>query len=74
MRGIVRTYDLIPDGVRIVVAWEDMGVGTSIFIPCINTTQAVKEVKQITAERGWGVETRVCNENGLHGVRIWRNV
>ncbi len=74
MRGIVLTYDLIPDGVKIVVAWENMGVGTSIFVPCINTTRAVKEVKQITAEKGWGIETRVCEENGMQGVRIWRNV
>ena len=28
-RGILRTYDLCPDGQRIVVQWDKMFVGTS---------------------------------------------
>ena len=42
VRGILRTYDLDPDGVRVVVNWHDVQVGMSVFIPCINTNKAVR--------------------------------
>lgn len=74
MQRVVKTYDLIPDGVHIIVEWDRMAVGTSIFVPCINTTKAVQDIKRITAERGWDIELRVCFEKGLQGVRVWRNL
>ena len=70
----LRTYDLSPDGVRVAVDWSQMLAGTSIFIPCINTSEAKKQVKQITVKKGWSIETRVRVEEGRLGVRVWRVV
>ena len=36
-QGVLKVDDLNPDGVRIVVKWDDMVVGASVFIPCVKT-------------------------------------
>ena len=71
-QGILRTYDLNPDGVRVVVSWEKMVVNASIFIPCVNTEEALSQVQQITAGKGWGVETKILIEDEKLGLRVWR--
>jgi hypothetical protein len=71
-KGVLRTYDLYPDGVRVVVKWDELQVGMSIFIPCINTNKAVSQVRHITQKRGWDIETKVGAVSGRWGVRVWR--
>ena len=71
-QGILRTYDLNPDGVRVVVNWEKMVVNASIFIPCVNTEEALSQIKRITVEKGWGVETKILVEDEKLGLRVWR--
>lgn len=71
-QGILRTYDLNPDGVRVVVKWDKMVVNASIFIPCVNTEDALSQIKRITAEKGWGVETKILVEDEKLGLRVWR--
>ena len=73
-QGVLRTYDLAPDGVRIVVDWDRMVVGASFFTPCINTQSAVKDLQRITGEKGWGIDAKVLIENSKLGVRIWRTL
>ncbi len=67
-----RLNDLCPDGVRVVVAWDSMVVGASIFVPCINTKKAIRQIKSTTNKKDWKIESRVHAENGLLGVRVWR--
>ena len=67
-----RLNDLCPDGVRVVVAWDSMVVGASIFVPCINTKKAREQLKKITNSKKFSTESRVCTENGLLGIRVWR--
>lgn len=71
-QGVLKKHDLNPDGVRIVVDWDGMGVGSSIFIPCINTEKAMRQVKKVIAEKGWDVKYRVRIEDNKLGLRIWR--
>ena len=71
-QGILRTYDLNPDGVRVVVSWGKMVVNASIFIPCVNTEEALSQVQQITAGKGWGVEAKILIEDEKLGLRVWR--
>jgi len=73
-RGVLRTFDLSPDGVQIIIDWGSMVVGSSIFVPCINTPQAIKQAKAITKGEGWDIETRVRVESGKLGVRVWRGL
>jgi hypothetical protein len=69
-----KTYDLHPDGVRIQVNWDKMVIGASVFIPCINTEEAIKQSIKIFADRGWTLDHRVRIEGGNLGLRIWRTV
>lgn len=71
-RGILRTYDLSPDGVRVVVKWHEVQVGMSLFIPCINTDRAIRQVNKIIKDWGWNIETRVGVAGDKWGVRVWR--
>jgi hypothetical protein len=74
MMKILKIYDLSPDGVTIEVNWKDMTIGSSIFVPCINTGEAVKQVTKIFSDRSWELEHRLRIEGGNLGVRCWRTV
>lgn len=71
---VLRTYDLSPDGVVIEVPWDKMAIGMSIFVPCIDTEAAIKQVTGIAKERHWEFEHRLRIEDGRLGVRFWRTV
>jgi hypothetical protein len=71
---ILRTYEIAPDGVRITINWDNMHIGTSIFVPCINTEAAIQEVTKICTEKGWDIESRLRVEGGCLGVRFWRKL
>ena len=67
-----RLRDLEPDGLVITVSWEDMDIGASIFVPCMNVDTCKKQVIEIADMFGWFVTTRVCIEDYKLGLRIWR--
>lgn len=70
----VRNFDQIaPDGLLIVVEWDEMRVGSSVFLPCVNTSEAVKQVRGVFDRRGWKMRIAIRPENGIWGVRIWRS-
>jgi|TARA_R100000084_G_C4631685_1_gene138711 hypothetical protein len=70
--SVLKTYDLNPDGVHIVVNWDNMGINASVFILCINTVEATKQIKRIFISKGWESEIRTVVEDGKLGVRVWR--
>ena len=74
MKAIPKTNDLHPDGIRIVVAWDSMGVDASAFVPCINTEEAKKQIAKITKSKGWDMQIHTRIEDGRFGVRMWRIV
>jgi len=63
-----------PDGVEIKVAWDLFKIGSSVFIPCINTARAKKQVRKITDNMGYDVKMTARAENHKWGVRIWRTL
>lgn len=70
---VVLTVDQVaPDGLRMVVDWDQLRVGSSLFIPCINTTKAKKDVLVIFERKGWRMRYAIRVENGFWGVRFWR--
>ena len=73
-RGVIKYDDLNPDGVRVVVNWKAMVIGASVFVPCINTVLATKELKRIVGSKGWESETQVRIEDNKLGVRLWRTL
>lgn len=70
--ALAREDELFHDGVRIVVNWDAMKVGDSIFVPCLNQTGLVKYVERIFAKRRWKARFACCVENHILGVRVWR--
>ena len=71
-RGVVRTFDLCPDGIRIVVPWDAIAVGASVFVPCLDAPKAIDEFEKIASSRGWYIAARIGINKGKYGVRIWR--
>lgn len=70
--SVLKTYDLNPDGVHIVVNWDSMGINASVFILCINTVEAKKQIQRIFISKGWQNEIRTVIEDDKLGVRVWR--
>lgn len=68
----VRLTDISPDGVRIVVNWEQFVPGSSVFIPCINTKKAITHLIEASKVPKGKLTQRVCVEGGKYGVRVWR--
>lgn len=69
---MLKILDLDPDGVRVVVDWENMVIGASIFVPCINTEKALTQVKGVAKIKDWEIVTRVVIEDNKLGLRVWR--
>jgi len=70
----VRVDELAPDGVRIIISWDSFTVGASVFIPCINTLELVRQVHKLTTPWKWVIHYRPGIEKGRWGVRIWRRL
>jgi hypothetical protein len=64
--------DIAPDGVRIIVHWDKMEVGASVFVPCINARKTREQVNVIFKRKGWKYKAKTTIESGKLGVRIWR--
>jgi len=72
--AVLRLDDINPDGIRIVLKWDAFVVGASMFIPCINTELASKQLTTITTNKSWQTTIRVRIEDKRLGVRIWREL
>ena len=70
----LRIDDLNPDGVKVIVQWDSMVVGASVFIPCVDTEKAKQQITKIAELKTWQVEMRVRIEDRMFGLRIWRTV
>lgn len=70
--GVLTIDQIAPDGLLIVVEWDNMRVGSSVFIPCIDTTEAIKQVRRIFERKGWRMRIAIRPEKGIWGIRIWR--
>lgn len=73
-KTVLRKYDLNPDGVRVIVDWEDMEIGMSIFVPCVNTEKAKDQIKAFFSTQTWDYLLKVRIEGGKLGVRVWRTI
>jgi hypothetical protein len=70
--SLARDDELFQDGVRVIVNWDAMQVGHSVFVPCLNSHRLIRDVRKIFARKGWHPRFTVCVENHILGVRIWR--
>ncbi len=70
--AILKKYDLNPDGVRIIVNWDDMVAGSSVFILSVNTQEALSQIKGVMNAKGWKYQMQIRVEDEKLGVRVWR--
>lgn len=70
--SLARDDDLFQDGIRVVVDWDAMGTGDSVFVPCLDTSRLMREARKIFSSRGWTPRFSAQPENHILGVRIWR--
>ena len=70
--AILKKHNLNPDGVRIIVNWDDMVIGSSVFILSVNTQEALSQIKKIMNDKGWKYQMQIRVEDEKLGVRVWR--
>ena len=54
------------------IDWPKFRRGTSIFIPCLDTTAARSEIAPVLKRLGIKVATKVVVVEGIRGLRMWR--
>ena len=69
---ILKKYDLNPDGVRIIVNWDNMVTGSSVFILSVNVQEALSQIKKVMNDKGWEYQMQIRVEDERLGVRVWR--
>jgi hypothetical protein len=70
--AILKKYDLNPDGVRIIVNWDSMVAGSSVFILSVNVQEALSQIKKVMNDKGWEYQMQIRVEDEKLGVRVWR--
>lgn len=70
--GVLTLDQIAPDGPLIVIDWDQLKVGSSVFVPCMNTSLAKRQVGEIFKRRGWKMRLVIRPERELWGVRFWR--
>lgn len=60
------------EGVQIDIEWGKFIVGSSFFIPCIDTKSLRKQIENHATAREMQVRMRDRIENSFWGVRVWR--
>jgi hypothetical protein len=61
-----------PDGVEIKVRWSLFPVGASVFIPAINLSKLIRQMKREASLRELRLVHAEQIEAGKLGVRFWR--
>ena len=70
--GVLTADQIDPDGVVICIDWDKLKPGSSVFIPCLNTTKAKYQVGKIFERKGWKFRYAIRPERELWGIRFWR--
>jgi len=70
--AILKKHNLNPDGVRIIVNWNGMVIGSSVFILSVNTQEALSQIKKVMNDKGWEYQMQIRVEDEKLGVRVWR--
>jgi len=63
-------FSIAPDGVPITVDITKFPVGASLFVPCLNTPVAKRQIRKGAKNARLVFDVRI--ENGKFGLRVWR--
>ena len=59
-------------GLDFRVNWKNFVVGSSFFIPCLDTDMALAQINRTVKRLGFTIKSQIVVEKGLTGLRIWR--
>jgi hypothetical protein len=54
------------------INWAKFHKGASFFIPCIDDGAARKQIARVTKRLGLNVVSKVVVNDGIKGIRVWR--
>jgi hypothetical protein len=60
------------EGIPVVIAWHKMRLGTSFFIPALDTEPLAKQIVSAGKQRNVTLVYKEVVENGKIGLRFWR--
>lgn len=60
------------ESVTYQIDWSKFHKGRSFFVPCIDHRAAKEEVLRVMNRLEMEVEMKVCIEDGIKGLRVWR--
>ena len=63
---------MLVERVSYQINWKKFKKGYSFFIPCLNPSEAKKEILCTTNRLRYKVLFKVVIEEGVKGLRIWR--
>lgn len=63
---------MLVEKIEFDIKWRYFDVGTSFFIPCLNTALAKKQLQKEIKNRNYEAIVKVVVEDGIRGVRVWR--
>jgi hypothetical protein len=62
------------NGVTYEIPWEEVDVGDSFFIPCVDTSAVIARMRHRVQKFNWEMTYDIRIEAGKWGVRFWRTV
>jgi hypothetical protein len=63
---------MLVEKVSYQVNWKKFKKGGSFFVPCLDPSEAKKEIALTTQRLRYNILTKVVIEEGVRGLRIWR--
>jgi hypothetical protein len=60
------------EGLRIQLFWNELDVGYSFFIPCLDTVEMLHVIYTEAKDRGYTLTHQETIECGKTGIRFWR--
>ena len=63
---------MLVEGVSYQINWRNFKRGYSIFIPCLDTAKAKREITASLKPHKINVLMKVVLADGIKGLRIWR--
>lgn len=56
----------------VLIPWEKLEPGMSVFIPCLDTKAHAKTLEKEAARLGYSIICKQVVEKGKYGLRMWR--
>jgi hypothetical protein len=63
---------ILNEGVPVIIEWHKMVLGSSFFIPCLDSRSLAKEILVAARQRKIRLVYKEKVENAKIGLRFWR--